>query len=214
MHATVIAFNATQRPTTEKFRAGDVVRVHRRIVEGSKERIQIFEGMIIAIRGGQSSSPMITVRKASGGVGVEIIVPVAAPMIHKIEIIKRAGVRRAKLGFVRSKPAKKLRFKYTTVDASAADTAVEVGGADTGDDLTKVEGISPKIATVLAAQGITTFAALADATEDTLRAILEQAKLTQYDPATWPRQAALARDGKWDELDAARKESAASRESA
>ena len=114
MHNKVIAFNNAQRTTKTDFRAGDVVKVHRKIKEGEKERIQIFEGMIIAMKGGQSSSPMMTVRKVSkGGYGVEIIVPVFSPMIEKIELVKRAAVRRSKLYYIRDKAAKALRFKFT-----------------------------------------------------------------------------------------------------
>ena len=77
MNNKLVEFNKDQK-TTEmpKFRAGDVVKVFRKIIEGGKERIQVFEGMIIAIKGAQSSSSMITVRKVSNGFGVEIVVPV------------------------------------------------------------------------------------------------------------------------------------------
>lgn len=116
MHEKIIAFNKSQRTTEEKYRAGDVVRVHRKIKEGNKERIQVFEGMIISVKGKQSSSHMITVRKISkGGYGVEIIVPIVSPNIEKIELVKRAKVRKSKLYYVREKSAKALRFSY--VDA-------------------------------------------------------------------------------------------------
>ncbi len=94
------------------FRSGDVVKVHRKIIEGGKERVQIFEGVIIAVKGKQSSSPMITVRKVSEGVGVEIIIPIFSPKIGKIELVKRARVRRAKLYYIRERSAKSLRMKY------------------------------------------------------------------------------------------------------
>lgn len=120
MQSKVIAFNQEHRGTIADYRSGDVVRVHRKIVEGSKERVQVFEGMIIAVKGGQSSSPMITVRKVSqGGFGVEIVVPVISPMIEKIEIMKHAKVRRSKLYYVRDKAAKALRFKYSEVGERA-----------------------------------------------------------------------------------------------
>ncbi|PID51782.1 MAG: 50S ribosomal protein L19 [Candidatus Moraniibacteriota bacterium] len=116
MRSEVIEFNKSQRKENIDFYAGDVVRVYRKIKEGEKERVQIFEGMIIAIKGGQSSSPMITVRKVSNGVGVEIVVPAFSPNIEKIELVKRAKVRKSKLYYVRDKAAKALRFKFT--DAS------------------------------------------------------------------------------------------------
>lgn len=113
MRTEVIEFNKTQRKDMIDFRSGDVVKVYRKIKEGEKERIQIFEGMIISIKGGQSSSPMITVRKVSNGVGIEIIVPAFSPMIEKIELVKRAKVRQSKLYYIRDKAAKALRFKFT-----------------------------------------------------------------------------------------------------
>ena len=116
MRSEVIEFNKSQRKETIDFYAGDVVRVHRKIKEGEKERIQIFEGMIISIKGGQSSSQMITVRKVSNGIGVEIVVPTSSPNIEKIELVKRAKVRKSKLYYIREKAAKALRFKFT--DAS------------------------------------------------------------------------------------------------
>lgn len=88
--------------------SGDLVRVHQRILEGDKERIQIFEGMVIGIRGRQENR-MFTVRKmASGGIGVERIFPVETPWISKIEVKKKGHVRRAKLGYVREKSAKQV----------------------------------------------------------------------------------------------------------
>lgn len=118
MQKKVIEFNkelrAKQMPD---FKAGDVVKVHRKIKEGDKERVQIFEGLIIAVKGGQSSSPTITVRKVSNGVGVELILPVFSPSIEKIELVKTAKVRRAKLYYLRGLTAKKSRMKYTDAES-------------------------------------------------------------------------------------------------
>lgn len=116
MHNTVVEFNKAQQGEKMDIKAGDVVKVHRKIKEGDKERIQIFEGMVIAVKGGQSSSRMITVRKVSNGFGVEIIVPVSSPNVEKIEIVKRAKVRRSKLYYIRDKAAKALRFKFSKVE--------------------------------------------------------------------------------------------------
>jgi len=113
MRKELIEFNLSQRSKKNpELRAGDVVKVHRKIKEGEKERVQVFEGIIIAINGRQSSSPTITVRKVSYGVGVELILPIYSPGIEKIELIKRAKVRRAKLYYIREKSAKSLRLKY------------------------------------------------------------------------------------------------------
>jgi len=124
MHQNLIAFNkAQQTKPVPELRSGDVVRVHRKIKEGEKERVQVFEGMIIAVRGGQSSSQTITVRKVSNNVGVEIVVPVHAPFVDKIEVVKRAKVRRSKLYYIRHKAAKALRFKFKDMAAFAAPEA-------------------------------------------------------------------------------------------
>lgn len=96
--------------------AGDVVKVHLKIKEGEKERVQMFEGLVIAKKGGQSSSPTITVRKVSNGVGVEMILPVLSKNVQKIELIKRAKVRRAKLYYVRNLTAKQSRMKYKDLE--------------------------------------------------------------------------------------------------
>jgi len=114
MNNKLVEFNKSQKTSeTPKFRAGDVVKVFRKIIEGGKERVQVFEGMIIAIKGAQSSSKMITVRKVSNGFGVEIVVPVQSPNIEKIELLKRAKVRSSKLYYVRDRSAKSLKMKFT-----------------------------------------------------------------------------------------------------
>jgi large subunit ribosomal protein L19 len=120
MNNKLLDFNVSQKTSEmSAFRAGDVVKVFRKIIEGGKERIQIFEGMVIAVKGKQSSSTMITVRKVSNGVGVEIVVPIQSPTIEKIETVKRAKVRQSKLYFVRERSAKSLKMKYSALAAFA-----------------------------------------------------------------------------------------------
>lgn len=87
---------------------GDIVRVHQRIVEGEKERVQIFEGMIIGIRG-RDDNKSFTVRKVSAGnIGVERIFPVISPWIAKIEVKKKGDVRRAKIYYTRYQSARQV----------------------------------------------------------------------------------------------------------
>ena len=93
-----------------EFRAGDTVRVHVKIKEGDRERIQIFEGLVIGRHGG-GVSETYTVRKISSGVGVERIFPVHSPMVAKIEVVRLGKVRRAKLSYIRSLSAKAARIK-------------------------------------------------------------------------------------------------------
>jgi len=78
-----------------KFKAGDTIRVHAKIVEGKRERIQIFEGVVIKRKGGNSISATYTVRKISSGIGVERTFPLHSPRVAKIEVVKIGKVRRA-----------------------------------------------------------------------------------------------------------------------
>ena len=82
------------------FRAGDTVKVHVRVREGAKERIQIFQGVVIARRG-SGTRETFTVRKVSGGIGVERIFPLHSPVIGQIDVVRRGKVRRAKLYYLR-----------------------------------------------------------------------------------------------------------------
>jgi len=93
-----------------EFGPGDTVRVHVRVVEGGKERIQVFEGIVIAIKNGMSRSAF-TVRKISNGVGVERRFPLHSPRLSKIEVVRRGDVRRAKLYYLREKIGKATRIK-------------------------------------------------------------------------------------------------------
>ena len=113
MKQEIIEFNKVLRGKDPvDYRAGDIVKVHLKIKEGAKERVQVFEGLIIAVKGRQSSSPTITVRKVSHTVGVEMIVPILSKNVQKIELIKKAKVRRSKLYYVRELTPKQSRMKY------------------------------------------------------------------------------------------------------
>lgn len=95
---------------TPDFRAGDTVRVHYQVIEGDKVRVQIFEGTVIARRGGGINETFM-VRKISNGVGVERVFPVNSPRIAKIEIAREGKVRRGKLFYLRNKTGKAARIK-------------------------------------------------------------------------------------------------------
>jgi large subunit ribosomal protein L19 len=92
------------------FKAGDTVRVHVRVVEGGRERVQIFEGVVIARKGG-GVNDTTTVRKMSFGVGVERVFPVHAPIVQRIEVVRKGDVRRAKLYYLRDRVGKAARIK-------------------------------------------------------------------------------------------------------
>jgi large subunit ribosomal protein L19 len=95
---------------------GDTVKVHVKVKEGEKERIQMFQGIVIAIRGGGMRTSF-TVRKVSSGVGVERIFPLNSPTVSKIEVLRHGKVRRAKLYFLRKKLGKAGRLKEVRRDA-------------------------------------------------------------------------------------------------
>ena len=107
----------TRRRDLPPFRPGDTVRVHVRIREGDKERIQVFEGVVIRRRGGGSSATF-TVRKVSYGVGVERIFPVQSPIVQKVEIRSRGHVRRSRLYYLRELRGKKARLRSKVRDLS------------------------------------------------------------------------------------------------
>ena len=92
------------------FRAGDTLKVHVRVVEGSRERVQVFQGAVIRRQGG-GLTETFTVRKVSFGVGVERTFPVHTPIIEKIEVVTRGDVRRAKLYYLRELRGKKAKIK-------------------------------------------------------------------------------------------------------
>lgn len=98
------------RTDIPNFNSGDHIRVHVRVIEGDKERIQTFEGDVISIRGA-GLNKSFTVRKVSSGVGVERIFPINSPKIAKIELLKEGNVRRAKLYYLRNLSGKAARIK-------------------------------------------------------------------------------------------------------
>lgn len=102
--------NAQIRDDVPDFRAGDTVKVHVRVVEGGRQRIQVFEGVVLA-RNGAGIRASFTVRKISFGVGVERVFPLHAPIIDKIEVTRRGDVRRAKLYYLRDRVGKSARIK-------------------------------------------------------------------------------------------------------
>lgn len=98
------------KPEAEGFKVGDTVRVHFKIVEGKTERIQAYEGLVIAFKN-SGVSRTFTVRKNSYGVGVERVFPLNSPRVEKVEVVRAGRVRRAKLYYIRTKIGKKAKIK-------------------------------------------------------------------------------------------------------
>ena len=115
MNKTDLVEQAYLRNDIPSFRPGDTVKVHVRVVEGSRERVQVFQGVVIGRQNG-GLRETFTVRKISFGVGVERTFPVHSPSIAKLEIVSRGQVRRAKLYYLRELRGKKARIKERRVD--------------------------------------------------------------------------------------------------
>ncbi|MBQ2608859.1 MAG: 50S ribosomal protein L19 [Butyrivibrio sp.] len=98
------------KETVDTFDVGDTVRVHGKIKEGNRERIQIFEGTVVKRQGG-SNRETFTVRKTSGGIGVEKTWPLHSPNVEKIEVVRRGKVRRAKLNYLKGRVGKRAKVK-------------------------------------------------------------------------------------------------------
>src|SRR5512134_3415501 len=137
MNTTDLIEQPFLRTDLPDFRPGDTVKVHVRVVEGNRERVQVFQGVVIR-RSGGGIRETFTVRKISFGVGVERTFPVHSPSIAKLELVQRGRVRRAKLYYLRDLRGKKARIKERRVDdaklaameAEAADAATEADDAE------------------------------------------------------------------------------------
>ncbi|MBI2030342.1 50S ribosomal protein L19 [Candidatus Kaiserbacteria bacterium] len=135
-------------------RAGDTVRVWQKIEEKGKIRLQAFEGLVLAVKHGSEAGGTFTVRRVASGVGVEKIFPLYAPMIDKIEIIKRATVRRAKLYYIRekvSREARRLLRRTRMMGTSSTDYEKGLPAGQAGEE-TPVESVAESAATEVAAE--------------------------------------------------------------
>ncbi|MFM8810704.1 MAG: 50S ribosomal protein L19 [Actinomycetota bacterium] len=115
MKTTDIVDNQNKRTDVPDIRPGDEVKVHVRVVEGGKERVQVFQGNVVAISG-SGISESYTVRKLSYGVGVERTFPFHSPSVAKLEMVKRGDVRRAKLNYLRDRKGKSAKVREKRED--------------------------------------------------------------------------------------------------
>jgi len=123
MTTKIDIFNQSQsKQNLPDIRPGDTVRVSQKIKEGDKERIQNFEGQVLARKHGKEVGATITVRREISGIAVEKIFPIHAPMIAKIEILKRGKARRAKLFYLRQAKGKRAKLKGEEINKTATET--------------------------------------------------------------------------------------------
>ena len=118
-------FNKEQEKKLPDLRPGDTIKVHQKIKEGDKERIQVFEGIIIAKKHGAGIPGTITVRKVVDGIGVERIFSTHSPSISKIEVVKHGKTRRAKLYYLRTAKGRKSKLKEREFAAAIAEKPAE-----------------------------------------------------------------------------------------
>ena len=125
-------FSQTQKKPQDqvpKFNVGDTVRVHFRIVEGEKERIQVFEGVVIARKGKESPNATFTVRRVSFNEGIERVFPLHSPRVEKVQVTREGDVRRAKLYYLRERSGKAARVKARGRTAPKAVSGAEAPDA-------------------------------------------------------------------------------------
>ncbi len=122
---TISSVNMEDRKTLG-IKAGDTVRVHQKIEDKGKTRIQIFEGLVLARKHGAEAGATFTVRKVVDGIGVEKIYPLYSPLIDKIEIVRRSTVRRAKLYYIREKVAREIKRQMRRMRLMDASSESEI----------------------------------------------------------------------------------------
>jgi ribosomal protein L19 len=221
---------AQMRTDIPEFVVGSIVEVAYKIIEGGKERVQKYKGIVTNRHNKTDMDSTFTVMKNSTfNTKVERTFPVNSPLIAAIVVSKFQRARRSNIRTqftvkdplnvraraIKSRPdlmnnlivaaveTPKTQDADVSSQAEAPKAFVETSSVvnTSNDDLTIVEGIGPKIAELFIAQGISTFALLADADVTTLQAILDENSLGGHKSDTWPTQGALARDGKMEELE-------------
>ena len=118
------------KKTLPSFEIGDTVKVHVKVIEGEKERIQVFEGVVIARKGARNSETF-TVRKISYGVGVERIFPIHSPVVSRIDVVRRGKARRAKLYYLRERKGKTARLSDREFSAETKGQSPGVRASET-----------------------------------------------------------------------------------
>lgn len=156
MSKVIDQLERAQLRTIPSFQAGDRLRVHFQVIEGTRRRTQVFEGIVIK-RQGSGVRETFTVRKQSFGVGVERTFPVHSPKIEKIEVAARGDVRRAKLYYLRGRIGKRARVRerrYSAEDAQPQATAsVPVEGADESQEAVEARAVSADATEISSSEG-------------------------------------------------------------
>jgi len=139
--------NLTSNKSYPDFNAGDTIKVHLKIKEGEKERVQVFEGVCIAKKNAGLNSAF-TVRKISYGEGIERVIPLFSPQISKIELVKSGDVRRSKLYYLRERSGKSARISeknvFNKIDSKGNDSSEKVNKKDNSESVENSKNLSEK----------------------------------------------------------------------
>ncbi len=139
--------NLTSNKSYPDFNAGDTIKVHLKIKEGEKERVQVFEGVCIAKKNAGLNSAF-TVRKISYGEGIERVIPLFSPQISKIELVKSGNVRRSKLYYLRKRSGKSARISeknvFNKIDSKGSNPSEKINKKDNSESLENPENLSEK----------------------------------------------------------------------
>ena len=139
--------NLTSNKSYPEFNAGDTIKVHLKIKEGEKERVQVFEGVCIAKKNAGLNSAF-TVRKISYGEGIERVIPLFSPQISKIELVKSGDVRRSKLYYLRKRSGKSARISeknvFSKTDSKVSDPSEKPNKEDSSEKIENPESLSKK----------------------------------------------------------------------
>src|SRR6202161_3544571 len=169
MSTVIDSLERSQLRRVPAFDAGDRVKVHFQVIEGTRRRTQVFEGVVIR-RQGHGARETFTVRKQSFGVGVERTFPVHSPKIEKIELAARGDVRRAKLYYLRDRVGKRARVRerrYTGPEVAVVPGLLhEVGGATDADGMTADEAVIEGAATEVNEQAVAEQSAAAEGNDE------------------------------------------------
>ncbi len=184
----------TAKRKVPDFSPGDTVRVNVKVVEGTRERVQAYEGVCIG-RSGGGLNESFTVRKISYGEGVERVFPIHSPLIESVEVVRRGKVRRAKLYYLRGLRGKAARIPERTDARAKAQAAKEKGlkfkkPKGPGDDIKLIKGIEDVYGKKLNELGITTFAQIANLTDDEIAFLDDKLVLRgRFEREDWAGQA-------------------------
>jgi large subunit ribosomal protein L19 len=186
-----------EKPEVPVLRSGDTVRVHVKVVEGTRERIQVFEGVVIAVNGTTGLHTSFTVRRVSHGVGVERTFLVHSPRLDRIEVLRHGDVRRAKLYYLREKVGKRARIRERREPIGGSSMVSRREAADVSDEQADA-GLDDLIDEIPVTDAGVAVDVDVDVDDEVVEALDEPARDAEPKPRPKPVEVATAADGETD----------------